>query len=48
MEHVGMRQTGFYIGAPQPLVEKHTGGIALYQFAHGLREQGGPSLGFAV
>ena len=47
-QHVGMRQTALYIGPPQTLIEEDAGGVALYQLAHGLGEQGGPSLGFAV
>ena len=48
LQHLGMRQAALYVGSPQALVEKHAGGVALHQFAHGFREKGGPSLGFAV
>ena len=47
-QHVGVRQTALYVGPPQTLIEKDAGGVALHQLAHGLGEQGGPSLGFAV
>jgi hypothetical protein len=48
LQHLGMRQAALYVGAPQALVEKYAGRVALYQLAHGLRKKGGPSLGFAV
>ena len=48
LQHLCVRQTALYVGPPQTLIEKHAGGVALHQLAHGLGEQGGPSLGFAV
>ena len=48
LQHVGVGQAALDVSAPQALVKKHTGGVALHQLAHGFREQGGPSLGFAV
>ena len=48
LQHLGMGQAALDVRSPQALVEKHAGGVALHQLAHGFREQGGPSLGFAV
>ena len=48
LQHLGMGQAASDVSLPQALVEKHAGGVALHQLAHGFREQGGPSLGFAV
>ena len=48
LQHLGMGQAALYVGAPQALVEKHAGGVALHQLAHGFREKGGPCLGFTV
>jgi hypothetical protein len=45
-QHLGVRQAAFDVGAPQPLVEADTGGVALDQLAHRLAEQRRPGLGF--
>ncbi len=47
-QHAGMGQRALDVGLPQALVEKHAGGVALDQLAHGLREQGGPGFGFLI
>jgi hypothetical protein len=45
-QHVGMGQRAFDVGLPQALVEKHAGGVALDQVAHGFGEQRRPRFGF--
>ena len=39
---------GSNIASPQALVERHAGGVAFDQLAHGLREQGRPGAGFFI
>ena len=47
-QHVGVRQRALNVGLPQAFVEKHAGGVALDQVAHGFAEQSGPSLGLFI
>ena len=47
-QHLGVRQTGGNVGLPQTFVKENAGRVALNQFAHGLREQRRPRLGFFV
>ena len=47
-QHFGMGQGASDVGAPQALVEEHTGGVALDQLAHGFRKERGPGLGFLI